>query len=120
MKLKNLRSAFSQRVNLYYLMEEEKIELIDEDVIINDKLYGLLDCTIHKIYAKVKSNGKPRVCIVLKGEIMNKCKYREKLENKDMYVCTVFLNWWEKDALKDRLFLTEQYCMCELYKGEDK
>ncbi|HFD2052184.1 TPA: hypothetical protein ACF2DE_002915 [Clostridium perfringens] len=46
-----------------------------------------------------------------------RCKYREKLKNKNMHVCTAFIDWWEKDAPKDRLFLTEPDCMCELYEG---
>lgn len=47
---------------------------------------------------------------------MNKCKYREKIKNKDMHVCTAFIDWWEKDTPKDRVFLTEPDCMCELYE----
>ncbi|HFD2033535.1 TPA: hypothetical protein ACF2DD_002112 [Clostridium perfringens] len=49
---------------------------------------------------------------------MNKCIYREKFKDKDTYACTVFLNWWEVDSPKDRLFLTESDCMCELYEEE--
>jgi hypothetical protein len=44
------------------------------------------------------------------------CKHREKIEGKDMYVCTLFLDWWEEDSPKDRLFLTELDCMCEMYE----
>lgn len=31
---------------------------------------------------------------------MSRCKYREKIEGKDMYVCTLFLDWWEEDSPK--------------------
>ena len=44
------------------------------------------------------------------------CKYREKIENKDMYVCTLFLDWWEEDSPKDILYLVEKNCMCEMYE----
>ena len=46
---------------------------------------------------------------------MSRCKYREKIEGKDMYVCTLFLDWWE-DSPKDILYLAEKNCMCEMYE----
>lgn len=46
---------------------------------------------------------------------MKNCRYLDKLDNSQKYVCTAFVDWWEKDAPKDNLYLTEENCMCELY-----